>query len=105
VVRAQRAEEADVDAWVRRVMAPASAVDVDPGRVGDAVGGLQALFEANGLALPLHPLPAACQYRLGARGARLSARLVNGRLMARSGPSWVDVWAWLERQPLPGAPA
>jgi hypothetical protein len=37
---------------------------------------------------------------MGARGARLSARLVNGRLMARSGPAWVEIFDWLERQPL-----
>lgn len=57
------------------------------------------LFSSNGLPIPLHKC-GQCMYRLGPAGAKLSLRLVNGRLVARSGAGqMMDILAWLEKQP------
>ncbi len=61
--------------------------------------GLLQLFDSNGLPVPLHKC-GQCMYRLGPAGCKLSLRLVNGRLMARSGAGQtMDILAWLEKQP------
>ena len=60
--------------------------------------GLTQLFNTNGVHLPLQRV-GPCTFALG--GARASVRLVNGRLMARSGSGgWLDIVGWLERQPV-----
>ncbi|KAL4422232.1 hypothetical protein ABPG77_009707 [Micractinium sp. CCAP 211/92] len=85
--------------WARSVFSSASAVDADPARVDHMVQGLLQLFDSNGLPVPLHKC-GQCMYRLGPAGCKLSLRLVNGRLMARSGAGQtLDVLAWLEKQP------
>ncbi|KAL4443463.1 hypothetical protein ABPG75_011200 [Micractinium tetrahymenae] len=85
--------------WARSVFSSASAVDADPARVDHMVQGLLQLFASNGLPIPLHKC-GQCQYRLGPAGAKLSLRLVNGRLMARAGAGQtMDILAWLEKQP------
>lgn len=60
--------------------------------------GLLQLFQDNGVHVPLLKC-GPCQFRLGS--AKLSVRLVNGRLMARGGAGQtMDVFAWLEKQPV-----
>ena len=74
--------------------------------------GLIQLFEESGVPMPLRRT-GPCQYTLTAAsgnngggniaGAKCVVRLVNGRLMVRSGSSNVDVLAWLAKQPVPRA--
>lgn len=55
------------------------------------------LFEESGVHLPLrHTGP--CQYNVGHH--KMMVRLVNGRLMARSGSSNVCVFSWLGKLPV-----
>ncbi|PSC72458.1 flagellar associated isoform B [Micractinium conductrix] len=87
--------------WARSVFSSASAVDTDPRRVEPMVQGLLQLLAEHGLHVPLHKC-GTCTYKLGA--AKLSVRLVSGRLMARAGAGQtLDVLEWLSRQPLPTA--
>lgn len=63
--------------------------------------GLLQLFRESGVTIPMHKC-GPCQYRLGT--AKLAVRLVNGRIMARSGAGQhQDIFCWLEKQPVQGA--
>lgn len=99
VLEQAAAAEAPTSRWVRTVMSNQSAVVTDPTQIEPMVEGLRQLCEQNGVPLPLERL-GPCQYRLGKGGGKLGVRLINGKLMARSGPSYVDVFQWLERQPV-----
>ncbi|KAL4858591.1 Glutathione S-transferase P [Chlorella vulgaris] len=84
--------------WARSVFSSSSAVESDPRKVEPVVQGLLQLFQDNGVHVPLLKC-GPCQFRLGS--AKLSVRLVNGRLMARGGAGQtMDVFAWLEKQPV-----
>ena len=100
VLTSQSAEEDPVSKWVRTVMSSASAIETDPKKIEPILLGLQELCEENGLPLPLRRI-GPCQYLLGpGHRCKLGVRLISGRLMARQGTAWVDVFTWLERQPL-----
>ncbi|KAI7842900.1 hypothetical protein COHA_003412 [Chlorella ohadii] len=91
--------EADSAAkWARSVFSSSSAVETDPRRVEPVMQGLLQLFRENGLPIPLQKC-GPCQYKLGA--AKLSVRLVNGRLMGRAGAGQqLDLFEWLGKQPV-----
>ncbi|KAL4550244.1 hypothetical protein Ndes2526B_g08401 [Nannochloris sp. 'desiccata'] len=102
VLTSQAEEEEPLARWVRTVMSNTSAIETDPKKVEPVLLGLKELCEENGIPLPLHRV-GPCQFQLVGKksgGQRLSVRLINGRLMARSGPAWLDIFKWLERQPL-----
>jgi hypothetical protein len=103
VIASQAEEEDPIARWVRTVIAPnTSPIETDPKKVEPVLLGLQQLCEESGLPLPLRKI-GSCQFQLGGRksgGQKLSVRLINGRLMARSGPAWLDIFTWLERQPI-----
>ncbi len=102
VVNSQAEEEDPLSRWVRTVMSNTSAIETDPKKVEPVLLGLKELCEENGISLPLRKI-GPCQFQLVGRksgGQKLSVRLINGRLMARSGPAWLDIFTWLERQPL-----
>lgn len=93
--------------WVSTLLDGRSAVDTDPRRVEPVMLGLVQLFQEAGLPLPLRKV-GPCKFALqgrcggpGGGGTHLVVRLVNGRLMTRSGPTNIDVLDWLERQPVP----
>jgi len=104
VITSQAAEEEPLARWVRTVISNTSAIETDPKKVEPVLLGLKELCEENGIPLPLQKV-GPCQFQLlgrknGSGGQKLSVRLINGRLMARSGPAWLDIFKWLERQPL-----
>lgn len=109
VLTSQAAEEEPLARWVRTVMSNTSAIETDPKKVEPVLLGLKELCEENGVPMPLRKVgPSQFQLLVGgtvgtggkeSRGQKLSVRLINGRLMARSGPAWVDIFQWLERQP------
>jgi len=99
ILEEQRSSEDQIVRWSRHVMSNASAVETDPKKVEQVVEGLRELCEENGVPLPLLRV-GPNSYRIGENGAKLGVKLINGRLMARSGPSYIDIFQWLERQPL-----
>jgi len=104
VITSQADEEEPLARWVRTVMSNTSAIETDPRKVEPVLFGLKELCEENGISLPLQKV-GPCQFHLlgqknGSGAQRLSVKLINGRLMARSGPAWLDIFKWLERQPL-----
>ncbi|GAB4814324.1 hypothetical protein N2152v2_001370 [Parachlorella kessleri] len=106
------ASEGDKAARWASKLSSKSAIETHPHKVEPLMQGLIQLFEESGVPLPLrHTGP--CQYTLAGAsgshggssgaggGAKCVVRLVNGRLMVRSGSSNVDVLAWLAKQPVP----
>ena len=64
--------------------------------------GVVELLAESGLHLPLSQAGPG-QYLLGS--SRASVRLVQGKLMVRSGAGHVPFLDWLAKQPLPAGPA
>jgi hypothetical protein len=98
-LQTKAASEDPTQKWLRSVWKSSSAVVTDAAEIESTVEGLQFVFQQNHVPLPLKRTGPAT-YRLGER-QRLLARLVNGRLMVRSGPTYVEFFEWLERQALP----
>lgn len=90
-------EEDAVQKWVRHVYSSRSAIETDPKKIEPLVDGVCDIFEDNGLPLPLEKT-GSCTYKLGS--AKTVVRLMNGKLMAKSGPTFVNMFAWIAKQPL-----
>ncbi|EFN58173.1 hypothetical protein CHLNCDRAFT_141998 [Chlorella variabilis] len=96
VVAGQAGQQAS--RWARSAFSSSSAVESEPGKVEPMVQGLLQLFRREGLRVPLRKC-GPCQYQLGS--AKLSVRLVSGRLRARAGAGQtMDVLEWLAKQPV-----
>lgn len=83
--------------WVQDLMSSTSSVDTDPKHIDKAVEQLLGVCSQLGLDLPLKKGIRNSQYTLGKTTVML--KLVNSKLMVKSGPSCIDVMSWLARQP------
>jgi len=83
--------------WVQDLMSSTSSVDTDPKHVDKAVTQLLGVCSKQGLDLALTKGLRNNQYALGK--TTVMFKLVNSKLMVKSGPSCIDVMSWLARQP------
>lgn len=83
--------------WLRGVVSSQSAIETHPKVVESTMTKFITLFQEGGIALPIEKV-GPCQYKMGS--SKLLIKLVNGRLMAKSGPTSIDIVQWLEKQPI-----
>jgi hypothetical protein len=96
VQRQLSSSNASSNKWVQDLMSSTSSVDTDPKHVDKAVKQLLGVCSKQGLDLPLTKGLRNNQYALGK--TTVMFKLVNSKLMVKSGPSCIDVMSWLARQ-------